>query len=99
MCKLTEAEIAAAVPPGWSRQGDALVATFETGSFANGAEFVAAIAVAADDANHHPDITLTYPCIGILLTTHEAGGITRLDVDLAGRVGELAAERGFAPIQ
>lgn len=99
MRKLTEAEIAAAVPSGWSRQGDALIATYQTGSFVKGAEFVAAIAVAAEGANHHPDITLTYPSIGILLTTHEAGGITQLDVDLASRVGELAAQRGFGPIQ
>lgn len=99
MPKLTDAEIAAAVPAGWSHQGDALIATFETGSFAKGADFVAAIAVAAESANHHPDITLTYPCIGILLTTHDAGGVTQRDVDLAGWIGQLAAQRGFGPIQ
>ncbi|GAB2970690.1 4a-hydroxytetrahydrobiopterin dehydratase [Nocardioides montaniterrae] len=93
---LTDEEIAAIAPEGWSVKGDALVATYATGSFVTGLRLVNALGEAAEAADHHPDLTLTYPTVSVLLTSHDAGGITLRDIDLARRTGALAAEQGIA---
>lgn len=73
-------------------------AEFRTGSFESGAALVAAIAEAAEAANHHPDLDLRYPGrVRILLTTHSAGGLTALDVELARTISALAARAGASP--
>ena len=40
---------------------------------------------------HHPDILIRYSKVTLALTTHDAGGLTQLDIDLASRMSELAA--------
>ncbi|HUF33616.1 MAG TPA: 4a-hydroxytetrahydrobiopterin dehydratase [Acidimicrobiales bacterium] len=72
-----------------------LQASFRTGSFAAGVELAARIGAAADDADHHPDLTITYPRVHVLLTTHETGGLTTRDVDLARTISTIAAELGI----
>ena len=71
-----------------------LQASFRTGSMAKGLDFAARIGVAADAANHHPDLTITYPRVHVLLTTHDAGGLTARDVDLARTISGIAVELG-----
>ena len=71
-----------------------LQSSFDTGSFAKGVEFVTRIGVAADRANHHPDLTLTYPRVHVLLTTHDADGMTNLDVEMARTISAIAADLG-----
>ena len=71
-----------------------LQALFRTGSMANGIRFATAIGAAADAANHHPDLTITYSRIHVLLTTHETNGLTNRDVDLARAISALAVEHG-----
>ena len=71
-----------------------LQASFRTGSMAQGLELAARIGAAADEANHHPDLTITYPRVHVLLTTHDAHGLTTRDVELARTVSALAAELG-----
>jgi 4a-hydroxytetrahydrobiopterin dehydratase len=73
-----------------------LQASFSTGSMAKGIEFAARVGVAADEANHHPDLTITYPRVHVLLTTHDAGGLTTRDVDLARTISAIAAELGIS---
>jgi len=73
----------------------ALEARFSTGDFATGVRFVDAIGEAAEEANHHPDITLTYPWVHVLLTSHDVGGKTQRDVDLARRISAIAADLGI----
>jgi 4a-hydroxytetrahydrobiopterin dehydratase len=74
-----------------------LQASFKTGSMAKGIEFAARIGTAADGADHHPDLTITYPRVHVLLTTHEAGaGLTVRDIDLARTISALAAELEIA---
>jgi 4a-hydroxytetrahydrobiopterin dehydratase len=73
-----------------------LQASFNTASMAKGVEFAARIGAAADEANHHPDLTITYPRVHVLLTTHDANGLTSSDVDLARTISAIAAELGFA---
>lgn len=76
--------------PGWTRRGDALAKTFAFERFADGIAFVGAIARAADAMDHHPDIDIRYTKVTVALSTHSAGGITQLDLDLAARVESAA---------
>jgi 4a-hydroxytetrahydrobiopterin dehydratase len=72
-----------------------LQASFRTGSLAKGVEFASRIGAVADEANHHPDLTITYPRVHVLLTTHDAGGLTSRDVDLARAISTIAGELGI----
>lgn len=76
--------------PGWSRRGDALTKTFTFERFADGIAFVGSVATIADSMDHHPDIDIRYTKVLISLSTHSAGGITRLDLDLAERIERVA---------
>src|SRR5260221_12051431 len=76
--------------PGWDRRADVLTKNFTFNTFANGIEFVNRVAKAADDANHHPDVDIRYTRIVCTLSTHDAGGITQQDLDLAARIEKLA---------
>ena len=93
---LTQDQIADAGLEAWRVDGDALVATYATRSFATGLKLVNAVGEAAEAADHHPDITLTYPSVTVLCTSHDSGGITQRDIDLARRTTELATELGVA---
>ncbi len=73
----------------------AMHASFETGSMAKGLELAARIGAAADEANHHPDLTITYPRVHVVLTTHEAKGLTARDDDLARTISAIAVELGI----
>src|SRR5699024_226374 len=94
---LTSAEIVDAVPAGWSQDGQTLTVRFATGDFATGLELVDRIGASAEEANHHPDLTLTYPEVTVTLSSHDVGGITSRDLDLARRASEHAAALGVAP--
>ena len=80
----------------WTWSDGAIEAAFPASPFAGGGALVAAIAAAADEANHHPDLTLSYPgTVGVRLTTHSEGGVTDLDVELARTIDGLASDRGI----
>lgn len=78
----------------WQGFPDGLRARFLTKDFACGLQLVNAIGVAAEEANHHPDLTLTYPHLDVKLMSHDAGGVTGRDLRMAGRISELAAKAG-----
>jgi 4a-hydroxytetrahydrobiopterin dehydratase len=71
-----------------------LHARFRTGSFVKGLELVTRVTEAAEEANHHPDVVLTYPQVDVDLTSHDVGGVTSRDLDLARRISAIAAELG-----
>ena len=73
-----------------------LQSSFNTGSFAKGVDFATRIGTAADAANHHPDLTVTYPRVHVLLTTHDADGMTDRDVEMARTISAIAADMGIA---
>ena len=73
-----------------------LQTSFSTGSMAKGLEFAGRIGAVADEANHHPDVTVTYPRVHVLLTTHDADGLTSRDVEMARSISAIAAELGIA---
>ena len=72
-----------------------LHATFATESFARGLGFVARLSELAEQANHHPDVDLRYASVHVSLVSHDSGGLTERDVDLARHVSELADELGI----
>ena len=91
---LTADEISAASLPQWRHAEGALHVTYATGDFATGLALVGRIGDAAEAADHHPDLHLTYPTVSVALTSHDAGGVTRRDVDMARQIDELAAAAG-----
>lgn len=84
---LTDAQIEAALPEldvEWSAiPGQGLVRVFTTGSFNEGVALLASLAKLADKLNHHPDVHLTFDEVEVTLTTHSAGGVTNLDIEMA----------------
>ena len=80
--------------PGWSRTGDAIVATFQAPDFPAAIRLVEAAADEAEQMNHHPDIDIRWRTTHWLLTTHDAVGLTQLDIELAHRISAAAATLG-----
>ncbi len=76
--------------PGWSRDGDAIERTFEFADFVAAFGFMASCAIVAESMNHHPEWSNVYRTVTVRLSTHDAGGLTELDIDLAQRMNELA---------
>jgi len=91
--KLSDLEIQRALGglPGWSRRGDVLTKTFTFERFADGIAFINRVAKSADEMNHHPDIDVRYTKITIALSTHDAGGITQSDLQLAERIEKVVS--------
>jgi 4a-hydroxytetrahydrobiopterin dehydratase len=74
---------------GWSRRGDALVKTFVFTTFPEGITFVDQAAEQAERVQHHPDIDIRYTKVTVTLSTHSAGGVTGLDIELARYLEKL----------
>jgi 4a-hydroxytetrahydrobiopterin dehydratase len=74
---------------GWKREADAVVRTFEFADFPRSVAFVVRLAFLAEKHNHHPDIDIRWNKVRVLWTTHDAGGLTRLDLILAEASDEL----------
>jgi len=92
--KLSDLEIQRALGglAGWSRRGDALLKTYTFARFADGIAFIDRVAREADAMDHHPDIDIRYTKVTMSLSTHDAGGITQNDLDLAQHI-EAAARQ------
>jgi 4a-hydroxytetrahydrobiopterin dehydratase len=80
----------------WRVTAEVAHAEFKTGSFAKGLALVNEIGRLAEAANHHPDIALSYPSVGVSLSTHEVDGLTERDVDLAGKISAAARDMDIA---
>jgi 4a-hydroxytetrahydrobiopterin dehydratase len=87
---LSNEEVAQQLPDGWDREGDEIVRTFEFDSYLEGVGFAAGAGGLAQEAFHHPSMTVDWREVEVRLTTHDAGGITEKDIDLAGRLNDLA---------
>lgn len=77
--------------PGWERMNGAMTRTYDRSTFRGATAFVNTIADLAERADHHPDLDIRYSRVRVTLTTHDAGGITRKDLQLARQI-EAAAE-------
>jgi len=87
---LSDEEIQERLPEDWERDGDEIVRIFEFDSYLEGVGFAAGAGGLAQEAFHHPDIRIGWREVEVRLTTHDAGGITENDTDLAARFNELA---------
>ncbi|MFI5889401.1 4a-hydroxytetrahydrobiopterin dehydratase [Actinoplanes sp. NPDC051513] len=96
MTKLTGRQIADEGLTGWVLLANALHTRVRSGNFATGLALVNAIGAAAEEANHHPDIDLRYPHVNIRLASHDEGGVTSRDVELARIISALAADSGLS---
>jgi 4a-hydroxytetrahydrobiopterin dehydratase len=76
-------------PDDWIDSQGALERTFELPSFPEAIAFVSRVAALAEEADHHPDIAISYKKVTLRWTTHSAAGITDLDYELAARTNEL----------
>ena len=75
----------------WQREGNAIVRTTKLPSFPAAIEAVRAVAEIAEALNHHPDIDIRWRTVTFRCSTHSAGGITDLDIELARRIDHLLA--------
>jgi len=85
---LSDAEVTAALGslPGWSRSGHEIVKTYELASFPDAIAFVVRIGFLAEAVDHHPDLDVRWRNVRVALTTHDSGGLTDKDADLARRI-------------
>ena len=82
-------EIATQLPAEWTREGDEIVRTYEFDSYLDGIGFASGAGGVAEAAWHHPEMTITWGEVEVRLTTHDAGGITAKDIDLAERFDDI----------
>lgn len=71
---------------GWSRDGDKIERKLEFDSFMDAIAFINRIAPLADEADHHPELFNVYNRVELVLTTHDAGGLTAKDFALAAQI-------------
>lgn len=79
--------------PGWTLGDGAIERTFRFRDFVEAFGFMTSVALAAERANHHPDWTNVYNRVAVRLSTHDAGGVTARDFDLAAAIDAIAARR------
>ena len=70
----------------WEVEGETIVREFEFSDFLEAIDFINRIAPLAEDADHHPEIFNVYDTVELTLTTHDAGGLTDKDFDLAEQI-------------
>jgi len=75
--------------PEWESEKKCITRDFEFEEFMDGIDFVNNVGEIAEEAQHHPDITIKHTKITLTLTTHDIGGVTELDIELAQRIDNL----------
>jgi 4a-hydroxytetrahydrobiopterin dehydratase len=75
----------------WVRRGSEITKTTRRTGFRGALAYVNAVGSMAEESDHHPDIDIRYDTVTLRLSTHSAGGLTRLDLDLARRIDALDA--------
>ena len=76
--------------PGWRQAGSALMKTFTFESYGAGIAFVVRLGFLAEARQHHPELFVGYRSARVEWTTHDAGGITAIDLEMAAATEELA---------
>jgi 4a-hydroxytetrahydrobiopterin dehydratase len=72
--------------PKWARHGEIISRTFAFKDFPAAMKFVNAVAELAEQAQHHPDVDIRWNKVTLALTTHDAGGLTEKDFELARQI-------------
>jgi 4a-hydroxytetrahydrobiopterin dehydratase len=88
---LEEEELAVALKkcPEWEPEKKYITRTIEFEEFMEGIDFVNDVGEIAEEAQHHPDISIKHTKVTLKLTTHDVGGVTDLDIQLAQRIDNL----------
>jgi 4a-hydroxytetrahydrobiopterin dehydratase len=91
VAKLTDDEIRGGLSslPQWTREGDAIRRSYTLPSFPDAIAFVVRVGFLAEAADHHPDFDVRWRTVHVSLSTHDAGGITTKDLDLARQIDDL----------
>jgi 4a-hydroxytetrahydrobiopterin dehydratase len=89
---LTPDAVAAALRelPGWELRDGKLQRTYVFADFSEAFAFMTRVALEAEKQDHHPDWSNVWNRVAIALWTHDAGGITQRDVDLARHIARAA---------
>lgn len=84
-------EAALADLPGWTwdAERDAIARSFRFADFSAAFGFMTRVALAAEQADHHPEWTNVWNRVDVTLTTHDAGGLTAKDVELARKINAI----------
>jgi 4a-hydroxytetrahydrobiopterin dehydratase len=99
MTLLTGPEIADALDalPGWGGDTDDVRCRYTAPTFPAAIGLVDAVAVAAEAADHHPDIDIRWRDVLFVLSTHSEGGVTDRDLRMAATIDDLAKQAGAIP--
>jgi 4a-hydroxytetrahydrobiopterin dehydratase len=92
MEKLTKPEIQEnldLIDSGWTHEGDFIKKEFQFKNFVQAFGFMTAIAAEAEKLNHHPNWENVYNKVNIALSTHDAGGVSLKDFELASRIDKI----------
>ncbi len=91
MEKLTESKINEALKRlnGWKFAENRLQKEYVFEDFSSSVDFINSILPVANSMNHHPDVCISYNRVNVLLTTHDAGGVTQKDLELAEKIDRL----------
>lgn len=79
--------------PGWNIEQDSMEKTFVLRNFVEVMGAMMEIGMEAEKMNHHPEWSNVYNRLVIKLTTHDAGGLTRLDIDLAEKIEKIIQKK------
>ena len=80
---LSNEEVEEQLPEGWERDGDEIVRVFEFDDYLAGVDFVEDVGELAEDEFHHPTMIVRYEEVEVRFTSHEEGGITGKDIEMA----------------
>lgn len=86
---LADDEIEERTPNGWTHEDEEIGRTYEFEEYLDGVAFASEVAELADEEVHHPEIRIRYDEVEVRLTSHEAGGVTEQDIELAERFDDL----------
>lgn len=91
VAKLTDTEIQTKLAklPNWHLDGDIIQRTFKFKNFIEAIAFVNKLVEPCEAADHHPDLTVGYGKVVVNLTTHDAGGLTLKDFELAATFDQI----------
>src|SRR5271170_6261341 len=86
--KLSDAQVESGLKsiPGWRREGEFITKEFKFRTFLAGIGFVDSVALVAEAREHHPDIHVVWTTVTLKITTHDEGGLTKWDLDLANAI-------------
>ncbi|WP_425147996.1 4a-hydroxytetrahydrobiopterin dehydratase [Deinococcus sp.] len=87
--KLSAEAVKAGMPTGWQGDDQSIWRDFSFEHYLDGVRFAERVGQQAQQANHHPDVLISYLKVRVTYSTHDAGGVTALDLSEAASIIEL----------